>query len=78
MVNSEKTWTGLIAIEAENIEMVKFVAPKIKKHEFPVDDYIKLAERSGNIEILEYLNSLVTKRSNIDGVIGIKNHKKCI
>ena len=53
------------AIQAKNIEMVKFVAPKIKASHFStetyyvqmVENYRKLAKEYGNKEILEFLNS---------------------
>lgn len=54
------------AIRVENVEMVKFVAPKIKKHKLPAKWYIKLAEQSGNEEILEYLNSLINNSGDLD------------
>ena len=48
------------AIKAGNIELVKFVATKIGYHEFSTSlpNYIKLAENTFNVEILEYLNSM--------------------
>ena len=54
------------AIRAKNVEMVKFVAPKIEKDEFSLKLYIKLAEQSGNEEILEYLNSLIKNSEDLD------------
>ena len=54
------------AIRAKNVEMVKFVAPKIEIHKLPAKWYIKLAEQSGNEEILEYLNSLINNSEDLD------------
>ena len=53
-------------IRAKNVEMVKFVAPKIEKDEFSLKLYIKLAEQSGDEEILEYLNSLTKNSEDLD------------
>ena len=50
------------AIRAENVELVKFVAQKIEKHEFTAKFFLKLAEQSGNAEILEYIKSLIRLR----------------
>ena len=48
------------AIKAGNVELVKFVATKIGYREFSTNlpNYIKLAENTFNVEILEYLNSM--------------------
>ena len=48
------------AIKAGNVELVKFVATKIGYCEFSTNlpNYIKLAENTFNVEILEYLNSM--------------------
>ena len=60
------------AIRAENVEMVKFVASNMEKHKlhnYPilsVHFYIKLAEQSGNEEIVEYLNSLINNSEDLD------------
>ena len=52
------------AIQAKNVEMVKFVAPKIKASQFStetygkmVENFRKMAKKSGNKEILDFLNS---------------------
>ena len=50
------------AIRAENVELVKFMAQKIEKHEFTAKLFLKLAEQSGNAEILEYIKSLIRLR----------------
>ena len=50
------------AIRAENVELVKFMAQKIEKHEFTAKIFLKLAEQSGNEEILEYIKSLIRLR----------------
>ena len=50
------------AIRAENVELVKFVAQKIEKHEFTAKLFLKLAEQSGNAEILEYIKCLIRLR----------------
>ena len=48
------------AIKAGNVELVKFIASKIGYREFSTNlpYYIKLAENTFNVEILEYLNSM--------------------
>ena len=48
------------AIKAGNVELVKFIATKIGYREFSsnLPYYIKLAENTFNVEILEYLNSM--------------------
>ena len=50
------------AIRAKNVELVKFMAQKIEKHEFTAKLFLKLAEQSGNAEILEYIKSLIRLR----------------
>jgi hypothetical protein len=52
------------AIQAKNVEMVKFIAPKIKASQFStetyvemVEDFRKMAKKSGNKEILELVDS---------------------
>ena len=60
------------AIQAKNVEMVKFVAPKIKASHFStetyyvqmVENYRKLAKEYGNKEILEFLNSWMDSGSD--------------
>ena len=54
------------AIRAENVELVKLMAQKIEKHEFTAKLFLKLAEQSGNEEILEYLNSLIKNPEDLD------------
>ena len=58
------------AIQAKNVEMVKFIAPKIKASHFlpetyakMVKDFREMAERSENEEILEFFNSWVDSGS---------------
>jgi hypothetical protein len=52
------------AIQVKNVEMVKFIAPKIKASQFStetyvemVEDFRKMAKKSGNKEILELVDS---------------------
>ena len=50
------------AIRAKNVELVKLMAQKIEKHEFTAKLFLKLAEQSGNAEILDYIKSLIRLR----------------
>ena len=59
------------AIQAKNVEMVKFVAPKINASHFLTEIYVQmvanfrnLAKKSGNNEILEFLNSWTNSGSD--------------
>ena len=52
------------AIQAENIEMVKFVVTKVdiyKRDEFEDKTYFSLVERTGNMELIRFFNSLICK-----------------
>jgi hypothetical protein len=52
------------AIQAENIAMVKFVVTKVdiyKRDEFEDQTYFSLVERTGNMELIRFFNSLICK-----------------
>jgi hypothetical protein len=52
------------AIQAENIAMVKFVVTKVdiyKRYEFEDQTYFSLVERTGNMELIRFFNSLICK-----------------
>ena len=52
------------AIQAENIDMVKFVVTKVdiyKKDEFEGQTYFTMVERTGNMELLQFFTSMISK-----------------